>query len=150
MTLLVLLACVPRFEAGQGRIEAGSWSHEALGLVLPVPEGAVTSDFTSGLDAVLLEGRVDGVELALSAWPRPTGLLGERYAQAGAFDLLRLAPALEAGVERLPDCAGAILQVGGEGSRLALEAPGGLVLVQAWGAPPADRRRALEQLACGG
>ncbi len=144
----LLLACLSGFEAGQGRVEQGVWIHDAVGLELPVPDEAATTGFSSGLDAVLLEAQVDDVELAVSAWPRPSGLLGERYAEAGALDLLRLAPALDAPMERLPSCAGAILQVGDEGSRLALAAPGGLVLIQAWGAPAQQRRAVLRQIAC--
>ena len=148
--LLLLVGCWSGPDLGSGHLSAEHFALPELELELSLPMGSWTAteaDFVAGIPDTVLEGHVDGVDLALTAHLPPPAL-GPRLAGSSAFDLLQLAPpaAQPTPVQRLSDCHGAIEQQLPGMVRVAWATGEGLVVLYAWGAD--DRVALARSLAC--
>ena len=141
----LLLACSSGLNTAESRVDGRTWSSDEVGLALDFPAGwAVATDpqhFRGGLDATLFEASDGSTQLALTWHPVPA--LG--LEQASALDLLHLlAPVVRVRtderyrLQRLPWCHDVVERRLEGWQQLALRAPGGLVLVQAWSGDARD------------
>ena len=161
--ILLFVACVAGPDPREGSISGDRWSHAGLHASLALPaEGRWSvdpADFASGLSGVLLEGHLDGVDLA-AVGHTPGYWLAPRLADATALDvLLLLAPPArpEVPVTRLQGCGDAVFQALEGMDRLARRAGAvepsarteGLLVLYAWGGDAPARWATLARVACG-
>lgn len=141
----LLLACSKPPPAAVGTVSGRTWSAPELGLALEFPEGwALVTDpalFRADLPNTVLEVRLGELQGALTVTPVPPLFAG----QTSSLDLLhQLSPALGVSgtddayrLARVPHCQGAVQRRFTGLDQVALALPGGLALLNTWGADPA-------------